>query len=478
MLTHLSPLNGKHIKLQSSSITNHLLHYCKKTGCDFETAKTIFFDSLPKKYCEKCGSVCDLISNLEYICSSRICRQRNGTPKNYKESKRFFGESAEKYIEFILQNLDFYLTNSKSKVPDPYDGLGGNFTLECKMKRRLPAWKDEPRFQKTVSCISCLEPRSVNIFSSYTDACSKRCAALGDSRNIHRNFIKLFEVAFGDLDKMKELHASGYKIDKFVIRCAKDMGLSDIKIYQLDLMSKPDSEIVSIKDKVFVRVPGKYEKVRLSRQSELMGIPNILERICLICGDKFIPHKRNSRFCSHECYHKSLSCDNFSKYHSVETRAEGNLRHSELMKKKIANGEFTPKITNSWCRNKTLYEIDGQECRFRSSWEAVFFLFNQHLQYEKHRIAYIAPDGVSHNYITDFTDETTRTIYEIKPNGLLDDPIVTAKRVAAEQWCLENGYTYVEISNAWFEQVCSDQDNKNKIAEYLGYNVKSMKQFF
>jgi len=478
MITHLSPLNGKLVKFSSASIANHVKHHCRKTGDDFESSKQKFMDSLPKVYCENCDSLCKIQSNLKYVCSSRICRQRSGTPSKYKTSKRFFGESAEKYIDFILDNLDIYLNNLKSKIPDPYDGLEGNFTLECKMKRRLPSWKTEPRFQKTVNCISCLKPRTVNLFSSHTDSCSKSCASVGISRNKHRNFVKLFDLAFGDFNRMTELLSAGYDFDSHVVKCAKDMGLSEIKLYQLDLISKPGAEIVLIEDIVFISVPGKYRNVRISRQAELMGIDNLFEENCLICGDKFIPYRKNSRFCSHTCYHESLKLENFSKFHSVENRETASNNQSLWMKSKIASGEFTPTITNSWCKNRIHYIIDGKEYKFRSSWEAVFFLFNQHLEYEKHRIPYKTPDGKHHIYITDFTDEISKIIYEIKPTGLFSDPIVILKQTVAEQWCQINGYSYVQISDSWFRDICSDQHNRNKIVEYLNYNVKSMKQFF
>ena len=60
----------------------------------------------------------------------------------------------------------------------------------------------------------------------------------------------------------------------------------------------------------------------------------------------------------------------------------------------------------------------------------------------KDRITYVNPvDGSSHVYLPDFIVNDTRMI-EIKPQYKLDDPVVQAKALAAEEYCSERGMTY------------------------------------
>ena len=53
-------------------------------------------------------------------------------------------------------------------------------------------------------------------------------------------------------------------------------------------------------------------------------------------------------------------------------------------------------------------------------------------------------------YITDFVDEVTKTIFEIKPNSVVNLPVCISKRDAAIKWCRQNGYTYKIIGDEYF----------------------------
>lgn len=100
-----------------------------------------------------------------------------------------------------------------------------------------------------------------------------------------------------------------------------------------------------------------------------------------------------------------------------ETKKLTKIKQSNTMKLKILNGEFTPKTKNS----RTHWNSSVLCNFFRSSWEAIFWYKNQHLLYEKKRIEYF--DTTTNKirvYIADFFDESTNTVYEIKPLSLLD----------------------------------------------------------
>ena len=60
--------------------------------------------------------------------------------------------------------------------------------------------------------------------------------------------------------------------------------------------------------------------------------------------------------------------------------------------------------------------------------------------------------NINHNYIVDFVDETKRIIYEIKPDSEKQDEKVLAKEKYAKEWCIKNNYTFLYISNDWFNK--------------------------
>lgn len=152
-----------------------------------------------------------------------------------------------------------------------------------------------------------------------------------------------------------------------------------------------------------------------------------------------------------------------------ETKENSRKKQSETMKLKIKKGEFTPRVTNSWCRSKI--EIHG--ISFRSCWEAVFYILNPTLQYEKIRIPYIDEDGNEKIYITDFVDNISKKIYEIKPKSVKIKIRNFLKEKSAIDWCKNNGYDYICISDEYFFE------NASKI-DYNLYEPKlkkSMKKF-
>ena len=152
-----------------------------------------------------------------------------------------------------------------------------------------------------------------------------------------------------------------------------------------------------------------------------------------------------------------------------ETKENSIKKQSETMKLKIKNGEFTPCVTNSWCKSRI--EING--IAFRSCWEAVFYILNPNLSYEKIRIPYADEKGREKIYITDFVDSFSKKIYEIKPQSVKTTIRNILKEKSAIEWCINNGYEYICISDVYFFE------NASKI-DYNLYEPKlkkSMKKF-
>jgi hypothetical protein len=152
-----------------------------------------------------------------------------------------------------------------------------------------------------------------------------------------------------------------------------------------------------------------------------------------------------------------------------ETKENSIKKQSETMKLKIKNGEFTPCITNSWCKSR----IEIQGILFRSCWEGVFYILNPNLQYEKIRIPYIDQEGHEKIYITDFVDFVNKKIYEIKPNSEKKIIKNVLKENAAKEWCINTGYEYICISDDYF----IENAHKINYSLYDSKIQKSMKQF-
>jgi len=121
---------------------------------------------------------------------------------------------------------------------------------------------------------------------------------------------------------------------------------------------------------------------------------------------------------------------------------------SQLMKAKIARGEFTPCATNSWARSRCVYN----NIAFRSTFELLFYTVNTHLEFEVTRIPY-EHEGKKHTYIVDFTDTEGKVLYEIKPISELVNKKVETKMQAAVDWCSRNGYSYTFITEEQLKEL-------------------------
>lgn len=130
-------------------------------------------------------------------------------------------------------------------------------------------------------------------------------------------------------------------------------------------------------------------------------------------------------------------------YYSTEAGREEKrklgLKQSITMKRLIANGDYTPTITNTWTHWDAKITINGIVKRFRSSWEACFWLCNQHCEYETIRI-----NSADRTYVSDFFDRTINTLYEIKPRNRYN--IEIKKMTALQNYCKQNNIKFVWIN--------------------------------
>lgn len=76
--------------------------------------------------------------------------------------------------------------------------------------------------------------------------------------------------------------------------------------------------------------------------------------------------------------------------------------------------------------------------------EASGLVLGESMLYETTRIPY--GKTRKHTYIVDLTLPFSKTLVEVKPSSRADNRNNRAKRAAAEAWALENGWTYVMVT--------------------------------
>lgn len=121
-----------------------------------------------------------------------------------------------------------------------------------------------------------------------------------------------------------------------------------------------------------------------------------------------------------------------------EMSSEQKLHRSQLMKKAILSGKFTPNSNN---RN-THWDSYYKNKKYRSSWEALYQYFDPEAEYETLRIPYAFNDK-EHIYIVDFVNHKTKIVVEVKPKELTEDKRTQTKISAAKKWCDKNGYEFI-----------------------------------
>jgi len=120
------------------------------------------------------------------------------------------------------------------------------------------------------------------------------------------------------------------------------------------------------------------------------------------------------------------------------------VRNRKIMLEKISTGEFTPPITNSYTHWDAVVETNEGLHKFRSSWEACFWLCNKHMLHEKIRIPYKDDHNVLRTYIADFYDEKTNTLYELKPKSQWNKANHKMQQII--NYCLEKNIKFIWIN--------------------------------
>lgn len=413
-------------------LTNHLRSIYKDSSTEeiylLETGK-----SKPK--CVYCGSDCAFISIFKGYynrCDSKTCCKKSQENGYIKRDSSLFG--GKEYVEYVKCNVDFYsniyLRNLFPAV-DPYDGKIIKCRKTLARKISIEAINDMPLDE--YSCLNCDTPIFLSKFATACTAyCSLYCGKsfgqvkrpVREKRNRPQKEIKYYEYNNTGKTCRLALYRRKYIIaHESRIQVARELFHN---LYSCSNCSKQFSPGLDSHKLIVDSVDHENKTI------------NIKLEIKYSC-------RENLTFCGAECYH------NFRTKSDIYDASEKTRKLlSEGVKNRIANGEWTPAVTNSWTRRKIKYD----SISFRSSWELLYHLISKHekfeAQYEVVRIPYINLDGESSIYIVDFVLPESRTLIEIKPSALKDIGNNLLKSTAAVKYAEQNDMKYVIIDNEYF----------------------------
>ena len=463
------------------SIVNVIRHRIKNTEFTYkQVAEQIYLHNFPNT-----NTICEVCDNRKiYMCFSKgyECKDRScSLTRTVMGMHAHRGQNVDEYVKFIKENIEYYRKHCHDKnVINPYTNKSTrNQTLIASVSNTLASQKNL-LFYKDI-CPYCSNEYDEHYMKRTKGYCGSRSCRSIKRRYSLNNVIYVTENVTTFLDGVRECNVS--KIDLFEFVRGFDFKSIDKKLFlkkfddvskQYDIVTVENAKIlyrykhdmgkiqfVEYDNVCFLSI-SKVEKPHFKQyfrldtddiKSEYFDNPEYFSP-CVICN-KTNQHKQHfsntllSRFCSVECYRISLR--DTETYHPALFQTEDRRKtHSELIKKRILDGKFTPCVTNSWCKSRIYVNLPNDRIYpCRSSWEAVFAIANPHLEYEKIRIPYYKEDVLA-IYIVDFVDELGKVLYEIKPKGQQEGDVYELKMSATRDWCKLNGYTLEIIDEVWY----------------------------
>lgn len=316
---------------------------------------------------------------------------------------------------------------------------------------------DETCLDKNMYCPICGKKNKIlkNNHLKYSKTCSDKCKY----ELIKIEARKKFEKENPEKIKKQQLHKN-----KILLNIEKSKTInSKLEIFEFiieNYKSIFNYSDTTLKLKKFLKLYDIKLTIEFNTVKELYDyLTDYKNSKCTICGNEsiFINFKKGyKKICSNECLSKYRSNRMTGEKNAFylmtnETKEFAFKKISTKLKDRIANGTFTPNVTNSWAHSKIEVKLNNDKTvNCRSSWEAFFLIKNPTLLYEKIRIPYEF-NNQFHNYILDFVDLKNKIIYEIKPDGLTETKLNKIKFKAAEKWATENNYKFEIIGNDWFK---------------------------
>lgn len=382
-------------------------HYFNTSQHDCDCGKPLQFISFFDGYRDKCKE----------CYSNRYKDVRDAT---LQERNRTF--TVEKFLEYYNENKNEFHDILDNKELNQYFKFFDRETGSYTKLGYLQKYFGKKHFELENECSVCKKKSKYTIFEKDFKCKSHKCR---NSENINKQR-EIRET------KIKDKHSS--RDIKFDYVCK----LTGIEFNIPPKSPKFTKHLIS-NDISFDEYMDRFEGTK--------------RRFCSYCNKKLefitshpiIPYgtKQDKKymFCSHSHYVEFRRENTLSDI-QVETPDSRKAR-SDMMKSKIASGEFTP-ARNNYNR---LGLLKYNNISYRSRWEIVFHIDNPTFLYEKIRIPYTDENGSVRNYIIDFVDEENGILYEIKPESKLLDENTLAKEKAAKEYAKNNNLKYKFITD-------------------------------
>jgi hypothetical protein len=423
-----------------------------------EEAYLIELNETPKKckYCSDTAKFASIFLGYKTTCNKKECKHKLTVDANRLESQKRMNNKGFVYVKCGVCNINLIRVRNVKYETYPVHICGKEY---CKRNK-------DRQFLRETHIIENFDPYNTSYLNILTfKLMSEYKNETRVRRILYKNLlIKGIEDVQTTLNKCPTLgwfFRKDFSEEDFIL-------LRDGKFYIPKNYKYKNSFIKKMyKDKLFEFVKKYYPE-------------NI--RKCMICGKEFIYKKIFSDYnsseitCSLKCYYK-----NFKYYMTKERRK----KHSNTMKRKILNGEFTPNVFNSNTSKTIELSTKNEILKFRSSWEIIFYVMYDNpseLLYEKLRLEYMTEKG-KRIYIVDFMNQTKKIIYEIKPSCHFKNNISILKKTILEKWCNENDYDYAYIDEFYLRKFSFinfmenlrnkefniDESLKEKIKRFLEY---------
>lgn len=388
--------------------------------------------------------------------------------KNHKNERIKLGlenkeNKNEKFTYYVSQNLEKY-----KNIVFPYFEEFFNSTItEKSFKSRIT---NKSILEYEENCPYCESIIKSNIFNK------KECR--NNLCEKYRNSIFEDILSFQEFREMRNyLKDKSLEDIKKIINTYRSLDNKNRKLFL-------QNNLMFYENKILTRKQQNHDFSFLKNNI----IENDMKNICKSCGKEYVKYDKiikNNKIeikqigaefsCGNkECYYKSIKF--YDRDPSILEKQSINL------KEKIKNGEWTPRVTNSWFnrKNSDIYKVDN--ISFRSSWELYFYIYNKNrnipLEYEKVIIPYFdTKRNKNRNYLVDFMDKKNNILYEIKPNSEKQKEQIKNKEFALKNYCKENNLKFEYISEDWFSKNYDENEFSNYKLEFKDKILKLLSQF-
>lgn len=261
-----------------------------------------------------------------------------------------------------------------------------------------------------------------------------------------------------------------YNENRFRKTCKSTSCRKDQKSFNAKEMHKNFSqeERDSKNKKIGIKNSGSYEEKFGKEKSDILKAKIGKRATCRIQTDgekrkRIETRRKNNEFWHSEETKSKISKTNrdthlsedFKNKH-LETYKNSRIKLSEIMKRMILSGDFTPTASNWKKSPRAKLKIEKHDFSFRSKWEATYYVVRYYegfqIEYETIRIPY-RHDGNENIFIVDFLDKRNNLLIEVRPKSRQKSSKKEIEKFeAAKTWAQENGLQFIVIDEDWFQE--------------------------